>query len=500
MELHAYFVLGTILVVVYVWRRRRDPLNAIPTVGGPSLPLLSYIGAYRFMVRGQSLLDEGYAKYRGSAFKVAMFDQWLVVLSGTHLVEEVRKSPEEVFSSMEGVLYLTQFKHYIHPNIIKDPFHVDPIRDQLTRQLAPMLPNILDEIIETCKEHIPAKEHEWAALPGASIMLTMIARATGRAFVGVPMCRDPKYIHAAVSFTMDLVRARMFINLVPERFKPLVARFFQGPARNLHAAADTLEPLIRERESFLEREDDSEPGEKPADLLHWILESNREHGEKVHTVVTRLQLINFAAIHTSSASLTHALYHLLANPEYIPILRKEVEGAIRETGWTKASLEKMRMIDSLFKEALRYSGISLLSVYRRAMCDVKLPGGIHIPAGTLTSVAMHPIHHDEAFYKNADQFILERFSKVQGSEKDNARQQFVNTTAECVSFGRGKHACPGRFFASMELKVILAYLLMHYDMKLENQDEGRPADLRLGHSILPSRNAVVLFRKRVQVA
>ncbi|KAI9060477.1 cytochrome P450 [Trametes sanguinea] len=499
MELQAYLILGAALVLLYVWRRRRNPLHAIPTVGGPSLPLLSYIGAYRFMVRGQSLLDEGYAKYRGSAFKVAMFDQWLVILSGTHLVEEVRKSPEEVFSSMEGVLYLTQFKHYIHPNIIKDPFHVDSVRDKLTRQLALMLPNILDEVIETCEEHIPVKEDGWTALPGASIMLTMVARATGRAFVGVPTCRNPRYLHAAVSFTMDLVKARMFINLVPERLKPLVAKFFKGPPRNLQEAAQILEPLIREREPFLEQGED-EPDEKPMDVLQWILESNREHGEISHTVVTRLQLINFAAIHTSSAALTHALYHLLANPEYVPILREEVEEAIRETGWTKASVEKMRKIDSLLKEALRYSGISLLSVYRRAMCDVELPGGIHIPAGTLTSVAMHPIHHDEAFYKHADQFDLERFSRVQESEKETARQQFVNTAAECVSFGRGKHACPGRFFASMELKVILAYLLIHYDMKLENEEGGRPADLRLGHSILPSRDAIVLFKKRAQVA
>ena len=37
-------------------------LNAIPTVGGPSVPLLSYIGAFKFLFRAQELIQSGYDK------------------------------------------------------------------------------------------------------------------------------------------------------------------------------------------------------------------------------------------------------------------------------------------------------------------------------------------------------------------------------------------------------------------------------------------------------
>lgn len=36
--------------------------------------------------------------------------------------------------------------------------------------------------------------------------------------------------------------------------------------------------------------------------------------------------------------------------------------------------------------------------------------------------------------------------------------------------GYGKHACPGRFLASNELKVTLAHMLMKYDLKLDDTD------------------------------
>lgn len=37
-----------------------------------------------------------------------MFDQWLVVLSGTEVVEEVRKLPDDAASPGEGILFVSR--------------------------------------------------------------------------------------------------------------------------------------------------------------------------------------------------------------------------------------------------------------------------------------------------------------------------------------------------------------------------------------------------------
>jgi hypothetical protein len=51
------------------------------------------------------------------------------------------------------------------------------------------------------------------------------------------------------------------------------------------------------------------------------------------------------------------LYRLLANPEYIEPLRREVEAAVAEEGWTKAGLDKMYKIDSFVRETQRLDGM-----------------------------------------------------------------------------------------------------------------------------------------------
>lgn len=41
-----------------------------------------------------------------------------------------------------------------------------------------------------------------------------------------------------------------------------------------------------------------------------------------------------------------------------------------------------------------------------------------------------------------------------------------NHVFTCSWLGHGRHACPGRFFASAELKVVLVHILREYDIKL----------------------------------
>ena len=58
-------------------------------------------------------------------------------------------------------------------------------------------------------------------------------------------------------------------------------------------------------------------------------------------------------------SVTHALYHLATETEYIKPLRDEVDPIVSAEGWTRASIGKMWKLDSVIKESQRYDGINL---------------------------------------------------------------------------------------------------------------------------------------------
>ena len=65
-----------------------------------------------------------------------------------------------------------------------------------------------------------------------------------------------------------------------------------------------------------------------------------------------------------------------------------------------------------------------------------------------------------------------------------------------MTFGHGKFACPGRFFASNESKIILATLLLRYDIKLEHGENTRPQNMFFADACFPDPAIKVLFKKR----
>ena len=56
---------------------------------------------------------------------------------------------------------------------------------------------------------------------------------------------------------------------------------------------------------------------------------------------------------------------------------------------------------------------------------------------------------------------------------------------------------PGRFFAANELKAMMAYVVLNYDVKLPPEANGvRPQNLEIGPVVIPNQTAHVLFKKR----
>ncbi|KAM6503777.1 Cytochrome P450 [Amanita muscaria] len=481
-----------------MFHRFGEPLfriaRSIPAIG-PSGVLSSYIGTFRFLRHGRDMLKEGYEKFYGSIFKIPTLTSWVVVVTSGPLIDELRRAPEDFLSAFDAVrdAFLTDLT--VGPETFLDPFHIDVIKGPLTRNIGTKFADVQDEIAVAFDEDIPFKGDEWSKVTVYSTLLDIVARTSNRMLVGFPLCRNSDWIELNKRYTMNVMKSAMILGLVPPALRPIVAPLLRGLLpRDIKCATRLIEPLIQQR---LEQEvqHGTDWPDKPNDIITWTLDVTRDKPRSLRAIIIAILGVNFAAIHTTTLSVTFVLFELATRPEYVQPLRDEIEAVIKEEGWSIDSVRKLRKLDSFIKECMRVSNFALVIMGRKARKDFTFSDGTTIPAGSTVVVPFNPVHTDKDKYVNPDKFDGFRFERLRAQEGEETKHQLLSLGVDYVLFGHGRHACPGRFFVINEIKVMLAHLLLNYDIKMADGG-GRPKDWQFGIFTGPDTNAKILFRKR----
>lgn len=130
---------------------------------------------------------------------------------------------------------------------------------------------------------------------------------------------------------------------------------------------------------------------------------------------------------------------------------------------------------------------------RVATAKVKLPDGLEIPRGTRL-VVTNDLMRSASVWEDPDRFDPHRFMRMRENPREEHLAHLVTTSPNHMGFGHGNHACPGRFFAANELKVVLSHLLLKYDWKLAPGVQPRP--ITMGFATPSDPHAKVSFRRR----
>jgi cytochrome P450 len=85
--------------------------------------------------------------------------------------------------------------------------------------------------------------------------------------------------------------------------------------------------------------------------------------------------------------------------------------------------------------------------------------------------------------------------RQRGGVKDYARSQFVAANEQNLGFGYGQHACPGRFFAANEIKMMIVRLILDYDIKNVAGELGMYPAIEIGRNIIPDPHKMLMFKK-----
>ena len=132
------------------------------------------------------------------------------------------------------------------------------------------------------------------------------------------------------------------------------------------------------------------------------------------------------------------------------------------------------------------------------------------------------------FSRPREAFNASQQAKISGDKNrldkvlELKNQALISTSDDFFTFGAVRHACkstsctpgergrflgcfadrcfplrlgPGRFFASQEMKLMIAYVAMTYDIKIEG---GRPKNLYINGASVPRDEATMQIRLRAQ--
>ncbi|RYP39908.1 hypothetical protein DL767_002027 [Monosporascus sp. MG133] len=457
--------------------------------------------------------EEAY-QYRDEPCLMPILDMGNVVILPPTEVAWFQDQPESDLSAHIHQLNAFQLNFTLtDPRLVEEtqPIHQILINTTLTRETNNLLPALADEISRAVQDVWGTDPDNFKELCLMDDMPDIVGQVVNRAFVGAPSCHNKTLVNSAVTFARGLGFTSVLLRCTPVVLRPLASLIMTLPQKiGTRRFFRELRPEVHRRiqELYANQTGKAENSRKYNDFLQWTIDAAVQSGDpymmKPDTIMGRVLLLNFVSIHTSSFAITHALLDLAANsPDYIEELRTEIVAGLEKNGgeWNKRTLGDMPKLDSVFRESQRMNSIVTVAS-PKPVCNpegVTTPSGLHLPYGAYIGILSYPILHDPVLYPEPETFRPFRFAErredadQQGLKMEKARQGWISVTKTYTAFGTGRHACPGRFFAANMLKVMLAYLLLHYDLE---KLPRRPRSPTYSVSLVPPLKATIRFKRR----
>ncbi|KAF8070155.1 cytochrome P450 [Lyophyllum atratum] len=377
---------------------------------------------------------------------------------------------------------------------MENPYQASVLRTDVNRAIPSFIPEILEESNLAMSETLDSTEGKSASLPVFDTMTHLIARISNRVIFGTDLCRDEIFLHAIVRFSETAPLIAPFVRWSPAIFRRFVYFALSSILGGKNAPLKFIVPFLKDRRA----KDKVFLGQDEPLIADFLLRAAPPH-EPLEGIAMRLMNINFGSIHTSSIFITQVLFELTLLPRWeLDSIREEILAALEsEGGWTKVALLKFKKIDSALREVGRFYGLMHFALPRISLLGHNLHDGTSVPPGHRVAIDMKAIHFNPKVYPDPNRCDLFRFSKLRRDEGGaSSKYGFATPDSNYLPFGAGRHACAGRFFATMELKIMLAHILLKYDISLPSGITTRPANTTFNGAIIPDSKAQIVFTRR----
>ncbi len=219
------------------------------------------------------------------------------------------------------------------------------------------------------------------------------------------------------------------------------------------------------------------------DILTLLLSARDEAGEPMTDEELHDELLTllFAGHETTATAMAWALYWVHHLPEVHDKLLEQLDplGDFPDP----LSIARLPYLTAVCQETLRIYPVGMLTFPRVAQFPVKLMG-YDIEPGTILMGCIYLTHQREDLYPEPKKFKPERFLDRQFSPY------------EFLPFGGGTRRCVGMALAQFEMKLVLATILLHYQLALVDNRPVRPQ--RRGVTLAPAGGVKMVLKGQRQ--
>ncbi|KAK0641810.1 cytochrome P450 [Cercophora newfieldiana] len=210
-------------------------------------------------------------------------------------------------------------------------------------------------------------------------------------------------------------------------------------------------------------------------LLTKLVVGNKETGAEPlsdEEIVVEVSNLMFAAVDTTGTSATYALYELACNPGWQRRLQQEIRtSGVGKKGFEYRTVSELPVLNAVVTENLRMHPAAPSALPRQTVGPVTVIDGLPLPEGILVSMQAMTTQRDPAYFPDPDKFDPARWL---APGPDGKEQIFPGTPEmqEMMLVWGGKggpRSCPGRYMATMEMKLLLARLMDRYTVALESE-------------------------------
>ncbi|KAI1465431.1 putative cytochrome P450 [Daldinia caldariorum] len=511
MENNNYWALPFIALFLYGiydgWMTRKTikKNRDIPFIGSSSTLIPRFILNLLFAAKGADIIERGYRKFKDKAFQLVRNDGHVILLP-LEVLDELATLPTTV-ASPNRALEHDLLGHLTGVNLILESrAHHTIVQRRLTPRLGLMIPRLEREIHEACNESLP-KSQEWVEFQPYKALSRVSARIAAQAIVPPEFSHHKRWLEISVEYTENLFKTVIITRVFPSWMQSficcLLPSFWAGQ-RYMRDAKRLLGPRILE---LLLMSDEGtrevQPSESDSNILNWLVDTVKGGDRNADTIAHVEVLLALAAVHTTLLRMVNVLYDVIASGLAAELQSEIEEVASRSEAWSKSSYDSLYKLDSVLSESQRMSPPTTLGMKRIFLVEYTFMNGLHVPKGTYAAMPIYAIENDPAHTSNPEAFdglgnyrlMLEHQVSDDGNGDEGRRFRFSTPSRTVLNFGYGRHACPGRHFASLILKILFTKLLTEYEFDFLPGSK-RPNNLMVHEFLFTSPWQRMLIRKK----